>query len=348
MRGPALRQKPQSVMRPVRIPGANRPPPRMLTIGAVIVSMGVSLALGALGCQSRRHAVSRGVPHPRQELIAEIKDFEKQLGFQETNNFSRHSDNAAADYRCYYTGKLELPETYEDLRMKNGTRDGCRVDESKYDVFFYAMEAAASGDTPVSGLLSEASPERVMVVVPHEDFHNDKQMRKLPAAMSEAASTLVGFLTASEFARDKFGANSPEHNKLAQEADLFLRKAELVNAYHSEISALYGAHRSKQLTKLEALAKKEKLFSELEEKCRAVLPRPASFNSCPAAANNAGLAFDRTYTQRYPLLYVALKAQPRGLAETIQRLRELPNNEQLKQAKPDSIEGIVEAILTGK
>ena len=296
MRGPASRQKPQSVMRPARIPGATRRPPRMLTIGAGIVCLGVSLALGALGCQSRRHAVSRGAPHPRQELIADIKDFEKQLGFQETNNFSRHSDKAAADYRCYYTGKLELPETYEGLRVKGGSRDGCRVDESKYDVFFYAMEAAASGNTPVTGLLSQASPERVMVVVPHEDFHNDKQLRKLPAAMGEAASTLVGFLTASQFSRDKFGANSPEHKKLAQEADLFLRKAELVNACHSEIRALYDAHRSKQITKLEALAKKERLFSELEERCRAILPKPASFNPCPAAGNNAGLAFDRTYT----------------------------------------------------
>ena len=170
------------------------------------------------------------------------------------------------------------------------------------------MEVAASGNTPVTGSLSQASPERVMVVVPHEDFHNDKQLRKLPAAMGEAASTLAGFLTAIQFSRDKFGANSPEHKKLAQEADLFLRKAELVNAYHSEVSALYDAHRSKQITKLEALAKKEKLFSELEEKCRAILPKPASFNPCPAAGNNAGLAFDRTYTQRYPLLYGAFKA----------------------------------------
>ena len=332
----------------VRIPSANRHGPRMLTIGSVIVFLGVSLALGASGCQSRRHAVSKGAPHPRQELIAEIKDFEKQIGFQETNNFSRHSDKAAADYRCYYTGKFELPGTYEGLRLKAGTRDGCRVDESKYDVFFYALEAAASGNTPVTGLLSEASPERVMVVVPHEDFHNDKQLRKLPAAMSEAASTLVGFLTARQFARAKFGAGSPEHNKLAQEAELFLRKAELVNAYHSEISALYDAHRAKQVTTLEALEKKERLFGKLEEKCRAILPQPASFNPCPSAMNNAGLAFDRTYTQRYPLLYGAFKAQPRGLAETIQKLRELPDAEQLKRVEPDLIEGIVEAILTGK
>ena len=101
MRGPASRQKPHSVMRPARIPGANRRPLQMLTIGAGIVCLGVSLALGALGCQSRRHAVSRGAPHPRQELVAEIKDFEKQLGFQETNNFSRHSIDIGRPSRAF-------------------------------------------------------------------------------------------------------------------------------------------------------------------------------------------------------------------------------------------------------
>ena len=313
-------------------------------VGAAVVS----LALGALGCQARRHAVSAGVPHPRQELIAEIKNFEKQLGFEETNNFSRHSGKTAADYRCYYTGKLELPDTYEKLRIKRGSKDGCQIDELRNDVFFYAPEAVASGNTPITGMLSEASPERIMVLVPHEDFHNDNQLRKLPTAMSEAASTLVAFLTASEFARDKFGAGSPEHGKLKPEAELFLRKAELVNAYHLEISTLYEDHRAKRVTRQEALQTKKKLFNELEEECRAIGPKPASFNPCPAVLNNAGLAFDRTYTKRYPLLYRAFNKQECGLAETIQALRELANDERVRQAQPDSIEGIVKTILAAE
>ena len=360
MRVMTRRRKPLSIVFPAGTHDANRRRRRIPAIGAVVVSLGAGslgavsqravslgacLLLGAFGCQSRRIAVSQGTPHPRQELISEIKDFENQVGFQTTKNFSRHSDKTAADYRCYYTGKLELPDSYEKLRLKGGTRDGCRVKESKYDVFFYALEAAASGNTAVTVSLSEASPERVMVVVPHEDFHNDKQLQKLPAAMSEAASTLVGFLTASEFALEKFGAGSPEHTRLAQEAQLFLAKAELVNAYHSEISALYAAHGEKRITRREALAKKEELFDELEVKCRAILPKPVSFNSCPAVGNNAGLAFDRTYTERYPLLHKAFTAKPRGLAETIQRLRELANDQRLTQSGPDSMHAIVAAIL---
>ena len=143
-------------------------------------------------------------------------------------------------------------------------------------------------------------------------------------------------------------AGSTEHGKLKREAELFLRKAELVNAYHLEISTLYEDHRLKRVTRQEALQTKKKLFNELEEECRLIGPKPASFNPCPAVLNNAGLAFDRTYTKRYPLLYRAFNKQEHGLAGPIEALRELANSEQFKQAEPDSIEGIVETILTGE
>jgi hypothetical protein len=53
------------------------------------------------------------------------------------------------------------------------------------------------------------------------------------------------------------------------------------------------------LSRDEALARKAAYFAALGEACRAVEPA-VSFNTCPAALNNAGLAFDRTYTQFYP------------------------------------------------
>ena len=48
-----------------------------------------------------------------------------------------------------------------------------------------------------------------------------------------------------------------------------------------------------------------------------------SFNKCPAAMNNAGLAFDRTYTRHYPLLhdlYTRLGGDTAALVSTLKRL----------------------------
>ena len=138
-----------------------------------------------------------------QEIIPALKDLEKKLGFPRTGNFLTHSGKAAY-YRCYYTGKLELPASYDELQLKQVKKPDCDVDREKYDVFFYPIEAVANGKTPVTTSLENSSVERMLAVVPHEDFHEDKNVRKLPANLSEAASTLIGFLTAAEFAREKF------------------------------------------------------------------------------------------------------------------------------------------------
>jgi hypothetical protein len=43
-------------------------------------------------------------------LIGELKDFGESLGGHATDNFRRHSARQTADTRCYFTGKLQLPE----------------------------------------------------------------------------------------------------------------------------------------------------------------------------------------------------------------------------------------------
>jgi hypothetical protein len=83
----------------------------------------------------------------------------------------------------------------------------------------------------------------------------------------------------------------------------FFRKALIVNTYYDRVSELYKSFRAGALSEAEALARKSELFAELEHACSAISPDPVSFNKCPAALNNAGLAFDRTYTRHYPLMY---------------------------------------------
>ena len=253
---------------------------------------------------------------PAPGIIGGIKAVERELGYGQTKVFTKTGAPVEAYYYCYYTEKLTLPASYEDLRFERGTAAGCRLDPKKYDIFFYPMEAVASDKTTVTEKLAQASLERQAVVVSHEDFHVQDAVKKLPEPLAEAATTLVGFLTAAEYAKREFGETSDSHGKLAGEAELFLRKAALVNESHAKLSELYQCLRRGQISKREALATKEKHYAELRKGCEA-LPASASFNPCPAAMNNAGLAFDATYTRHYPLMYDVFVARGRDAKATI-------------------------------
>jgi hypothetical protein len=264
------------------------------------------LACGALWALP---ALAFGADAP--PAIEQLKAVEQTAGFHRTRNFGRVDASVRAFYRCYYTGKLELPESYDELKLRNGTKDGCALDEKKYDVFFYPVEAVASGHTPVTESLAAASTERVAMVIPHEDFH--AQIDGLPRRIEEAAATLVGFVT-----------GAAALNEQALDAELFLKKSEIINRYFDRLSAIYKAARRGGLSEAAARAEQQRLLGALREECSAIQPAPRSFNKCVSAANNAGLAFDHTYTKYYPMLYRVYAACGKDLKCTAQRIMAAP------------------------
>jgi hypothetical protein len=254
-------------------------------------------------------------------LVRAVKGLEAKVGLGGTQSFEGETEQAAADYRCYYTGKLELPDDYEGLRLKLASAQGCKLNPVKYDVFFYPLQAMASPKARVTTSLAHSSPERLLTVIPHEDFHQDPALRGLPAPLTEAAATLVGFLTARDAARQQFGVTSEVYLNLSREAPLFLAKANLTNHYFDELRQLYANYRAKRISKGEALAAKARIFQAAQRACESVQPQPRSFNRCLAANNNAGLAFDHTYTLYYPLVYGVAEAHGGDLKLTIDALR---------------------------
>lgn len=255
-------------------------------------------------------------PADPQETIRAVRAEEQAVGIKSSGNFTRSDPALTAYYRCYYTGKLELPQSYDDLKLREGTKDGCPLDENKYDVFFYAIEAVSSGDVPVTQTLAAASVERVATVVSHEDFH--LQVSDLPDRVAEAATTLVGFL-AGAAAAENLG-----NTQLQLDADLFLRKAAILNRYYNRLGALYRSVRKGAISKSRALEEKRRLFAALRQDCGSIQPEPRSFNRCATVLNNAGLAFDYTYTRDYPLVYAVYQACRRDLRCTIEAIDRTP------------------------
>lgn len=240
------------------------------------------------------------------QVIQSAKTAEQAAGVKPTGNFSSADARVTAYYRCYYTGKLELPESYDGLKLRQGSKNGCSLDPEKYDVFFYPIEAVASGHAPVTEALATAAPERIATIVPHEDFHS--QIAALPDRIAEAAATLIGFVV---------GSAAIQNN----DAELFLLKANLINRYYEQLQQIYAAARTRKLSKRAALEQKRSLFAALQLAC-ASIPEPRSFGKCVSAPNNAGLAFDYTYTKFYPLLhrvFAACKQDSKCTVEAIVR-----------------------------
>jgi hypothetical protein len=209
------------------------------------------------------------------------------------------------------------------LHVTQETGERCAVRERGYDVFFYPVEAVASGSAAITPALAAATVERVLVVVPHEDFHDQPEARTSPPEIAEAAATLAGFLTASEFAREAYGVRSEHFQRLRDDAWLFLRKAQIVNSYYDRVSSLYQSFRLRTISRETALAKKAALFAELQRDCAAITPEPASFNRCPAVMNNAGLAFERSYTKHYSMMFDAYLRSGEDAKSTIAQLKQL-------------------------
>ena len=282
-----------------------------------LVPMAAACLAAASGGQAAGDAQAAGGTPDRQALIDAVKKVEAESGIRPTGNFDHADPGVPAYYRCYYTGPLELPATYDGLRLREGTQNGCRIDGAKYDVFFYPIEAVASGTAPVTEALEAASEDRVAMVVPHEDFH--AEVRNLPGAFAEAAATLVGFLTAQAFRNPGSGPLGSDGD-----AELFLRKAGIVNRYYDQVKEIYGRVREGSISKAEGLERKRALFAALGSECGAIAPAPRTFNKRISAANNAGLAFDHTYTLYYPLLYRVFVAEGRDLRATVGALANAP------------------------
>jgi hypothetical protein len=282
----------------------------------VVVWLTLPLALlAAFGCR-RQHDTE--TPTERQQRIQRMQDFAQEKGFPRTGNFRRGATGKEAYFLCYYTRPFALPESYDDLGYRESDARGCGLDESAYDVYFHKVEAVAFENTPVTASLEAASEERALMVAAHEDIHEDPQLDRLPHPVAEAASTLLGMLTAAAFAeRD---GDMQTATRLTGDAVLYNRKASAVNPLHARLRRLYERHRKGELGREETLQAKQAAFADASAAC-AEFGQGHSINPCLPVSNNAGLAFDHSYTAWYPQLYALYQAAGADLDRFLEELR---------------------------
>lgn len=195
---------------------------------------------------------------------------------------------------CFWSGILDLKLDAQFQVTE------CVKDSALFDVWLYNAQAMATIKTPLLAELARAPLVRFVMVVFHEDFH--EQISRIPSMeLNESATTLMGLLAARDFAEQYYGSDSDEFKVFAEDIEQHLNSALILTRYVREFGELYEQVGAGKVGKEQALIVKRELFAKLLADCAVV--KTKSLASCSVVNNNARLAFQFAYAQYYPMFY---------------------------------------------
>ncbi|OGZ06136.1 MAG: hypothetical protein A2845_01835 [Candidatus Lloydbacteria bacterium RIFCSPHIGHO2_01_FULL_49_22] len=227
----------------------------------------------------------------RMALVQEMQAYESRIGWKQTNNFRRYDGRSAGYLFCYYTDIFA-----QNTSWAVGADGGCNLDPRRYDVFLMRADAVAGVGAPLSPSLVQASLARFIMVIFHEDFH--EQVDGYPSlAINESAATLMGLLAAREFTKEKFGVFSFVYIALENDLQLHVHGSLLLRGTYAELGALYMRVRDGSVTEDDGQREKQRIFARLKEACADM--QLATIASCRDSTNNAELGFNYSYAAYY-------------------------------------------------
>ncbi len=298
----------------------------------LIISIVVSAAAFS-SCQPSAPAAGE----QRLKLIEEIKAFEKELGFLETENFKVYSPEIGAYDYLFYTSSTQLPYSLDDPALISaiGTRDSVSLDYQKYDAYFYSIPSVAGEGTPLTESLVKEPFFRFIHIIFHEDWH---EQIDLPTGLEEPSAEVISYAAAKLFAGDKFGQDSQTYRTLSRDLDNKLRESEVYRKYYTRLTALYGQYHEGKLSELDTLTGKARLLETMGDELYSI------WEGKPDQLNNAFIAFQMTYYRHLPLMSDVLQANDSDLRETIRIFLAMP--EQRKSFDTlEQVKGIEESVV---
>ena len=256
----------------------------------------------------------------RLQLIAEIKAFERELGFHETENFKMYHPEVGAYHYLFYTSSTQLPYSLDDpaLVAAIGTRDSVYIDYQKYDAYFYSIPSVAGKGTPVTESLMQVPLPRFIQIIFHEDWHEQVD---LSMGLEEPSAEIIGYAAALAFTREKYGQDSQVHRTLKKHFENKLRESEVYGEYYTRLETLYAQYQEGKLSELDTLIRKARLLEEMGNELYGI------WGGKPDQLNNAFIGFQMTYLRHLPLMHEVFRATDFDLAETIRIFLSLPGQE---------------------
>lgn len=256
----------------------------------------------------------------RLQLIAEIKTFEKEIGFHETENFKTYHPEVGAYNYLFYTSSTQLPYSLDDpaLVAAIGTRDSVYIDYRQYDAYFYSIPSVAGKGTPVTKSLMQAPLSRFIQIIFHEDW---QEQIDLPHGLEEPSAEIIGYAAALAFTGEKYGQDSQVHRTLKKHFENKLGESEVYGEYYTRLETLYAQYQEGKLSELDTLIRKVRLLEAMGNELYGI------WGGKPDQLNNAFIAFQMTYLRHLPLMHEVFQATDFDLAETIRIFLSLPGQE---------------------
>jgi len=280
--------------------------------GRVVRWLAVSalVAVVIAGCTQLRDLImpsAPGVPEEWAPLLAEIRTFERRIGFRETDNFLNLNDEQASFPFCGYVSRFHLPYSYEDPAIhwiESVTEEECREAGRGADHFFGAVEAWGEVGTPVTPSMIDGKIDRFIYLVIHEDCHDQFN---LPYGIEEALCNLITYRGMAQFGGEKYGRFTGTSRAISRYADTQSRISRATISYYDQLASLYARHERAEITSDALMRERDAIFRKAER----------ALDWTQGELNNVGIANDMTYSRHYPLMESVFEALGRDLARTV-------------------------------
>ena len=256
---------------------------------APLLSVALVLATLFAGCAPVRGWLlpRPGIPKDWRGVLAEVRAYERTLGFRETQNFARMADTTGEYTLCGYAPHLQLPYSYEDplIRWSEATSDAaCKADAKDSDYYFARIEAVGEVGVPVTTALLEGKLDRFLYLVIHEDCHDQFEF---PYGFEEALCNLIAYQGMTAFSTRQYGHWSRTNFAVRAYARTQTHLTRAVVSYYSYTERLYARHARGEMALKAAMQQRVRLFASTER----------TLGWAKGTMNNVGLAKDRKSTR---------------------------------------------------
>jgi hypothetical protein len=243
-------------------------------------------------------------------LLAEVRAFERRIGFEGTNNFLRTVTRKQSFPFCGRVSRLYLPYSYDDPAIRWFDDKQCGAAAENVDVFTGESEAVGESGTPVTQSMLEAPLARIMYVVFHEDCHDQFAF---PHGFEEAVCNVIAYGAMLRFSKERYGIASPEFEAARRYVEAGARDARLTVNFYDTVAALYDRHARSDLSTAALLKARAETFAQAA--------RALDWDA--DAVNNVFLANAMTYSRHYDFAADVLHALADDLARAVGFFREV-------------------------
>ena len=254
-----------------------------------------------------------GVTAEWSALLAELRDFERTIGFRATANFTDTAKDHVSFPFCGYAPRLTLPWSYEDPAIRwidTDNETDCRERAGDNDVFFRHLEARGESATPVTAAMLAGKLDRFVYLVIHEDCHDQFE---LPYGVEETVCDFITHQAMMAFARGKYLPGSREQRVIVRYAESQAAMSLATIEVYARVEVLYAKHQRGEVSTDALLRERGAIYTAAE--------RPLGFSA--GALNNVSLASNMTYSRYYPHIEEAFAASGRELSRTVALFRKV-------------------------